>query len=574
MDEGAGDGLTAVIRQAIQHWSELPDSEALSVECLRTVGLSGEVRGLDAIIPFVSLPLDPVAHLPWHEKAKAEMGGELDARRGSHQRVRRAAFMALQGIVEAVEGLDWLVFDEMARRNGYATYGARQAWHNIEPDVLDGLPEDDGLRNAWLTLLCCHPNGYVREGALLHLAGASMTLAYPIALVRANDWVSAIRVIAMEAVRQVGEYGAHHLVVTHLPLLLRLEHCAREAHGPLIHDVLQSVYRDDGAALVQGMKSADTSIRRGIVKVASGAGRAARLGVVRRAVHDPDVLVRLWAVSALDELAAEGADESEALRDGLLTDPAGAIRRRVIEGLVERGVEAAVPTLRQALLDKNGAVRHLARFYLAKAGALSDFAPTYRTALADRSGHPAAALAGLGETGGREDCERVAAYLQHGSPRVVCAAIRALERLDPEGSRGLRREAILHDAPRVVREALGSLGAPLRGTDQRWLLARATAPLDERRAARLLDAANHLRAWPRLELLLRLVAAADEDGLTLSSSALAAWSPVDDERYAPGPPPVDAAPALRRAFADAKSRLTLPVRVRLERITAGLLDLG
>ena len=69
MDEGAGDGLTAVIRQAIQHWSELPDSEALSVECLRTVGLSGEVRGLDAIIPFVSLPLDPVAHLPWHEKA-------------------------------------------------------------------------------------------------------------------------------------------------------------------------------------------------------------------------------------------------------------------------------------------------------------------------------------------------------------------------------------------------------------------------------------------------------------------------------------------------------------------------
>ena len=97
-----------------------------------------------------------------------------------------------------------------------------------------------------------------------------------------------------------------------------------------------------------------------------------------------------------------------------------------------------------ALLDPAASVRHAARFYLREGEipAAIDFASHYRERLSGGTSRLTAAIAGLAETGTRDDARLVDAMLEHSSARVVRGALTAQARLDPDGTRERRLVAL------------------------------------------------------------------------------------------------------------------------------------
>ena len=564
--DGAGlDATRALIARLVECWAGLPDSGAEALDLLGALGTCGDVRGVAAVVPFAALPDDPDADLPWHVRARNRLTKSVQDRSALFADLRSTARTALTALVQGVRGGDWLVFDEMARRNTYSSFRSREHWEALEPPILDALPDDDGRRYAWLALLSCHPNGYVREGAFLRLAGEYAAQAYPIALIRANDWVAAIRVIAMEAVRETCERGEHRVVVDNLSLLLRLESCGREPHGALIEDALTDLITGGVGALHDGLVQGSVQLRRCIIRIADRVAPASRLKLVEQAAEDEDLLVRMWAVRSLDGVAVEGPEAVARLRARFLHDPAGAIRRIAIEHAVRHDVASAWPTLEACLLDTSGSVRHVARFYLTKAGREIDYAAHYRKALGGPTKRFVAAVSGLAETGRVEDADGLEHLLDHSASKVVRAVLKALHRLDEEGTRTRRVEAILHASANVRREALRTLGRRLRDADAETLCRLVPQADNERQVGALVEAAERLKAWPRLHTLLVIVHRVGEDCRSSALVALADWRPTDDVLYSASPPTREQTADIKAAFLAARTILTLPVRVALER---------
>jgi len=539
---------------------------------LGALGARGDVRGVAAIVPFAALPEDPDADLPWHERARNRLAKSAENRPELFAALRSAAEVALVALVGGVRGGDWLVFDEMARRNTYSAFRSRDRWEAFEPPILDSLPDDDAHRHAWLALLSCHPNGYIREGAFLRLAGEFTVQAYPMSLIRANDWVAAIRVIAMEAVREVCERGEHRVVVDNLALLLRLEGCGREAHGALIEDALSGLITDGVDALHAGLVRGEVRLRRCIIRVADMVAPERRLRLVEKAAEDDDLVVRMWAVRSLDAVETAGPERVERMRARFLDDPAGAMRRMAIEHAVRRDLEAALPALEACLLDPSGSVRHVARYYLTKAGREIDYAAHYRSALGGTPTALVVAISGLAETGVVEDAEGLERLLDHGSARVVRAVLKALQRLDEEGTRTRRMESLLHPSTRVSREALRSLGRRLRDADAPTLRRLVSPVAGQNQVDALVRAATRLKAWSRLHMLLFIVHRVTESRRSSALAALAHWAPTDDVLYAATAPTAAQTADIKAAFLAARAVLTLPVRVAVERAISRFID--
>jgi HEAT repeat protein len=177
------------------------------------------------------------------------------------------------------------------------------------------------------------------------------------------------------------------------------------------------------------------------------------LRLIRAGLQSRDPLVRLWATRRLPTLLS-GQQLEEALA-ALGQDSSMLVRRQGLAVRIEALPSSAVAGLEGALLDSNPAVREFARFYLRRFGR-EVFAPFYRRALADET-RQAAAVAGLGETGTREDAALLLPFLGSPERRERCAAVRAIGMLAGDDYHNLLVDRLGDESLKVVREAQQAL---------------------------------------------------------------------------------------------------------------------
>ncbi len=301
---------------------------------------------------------------------------------------------------------------------------------------------------AMLCILACHPNGYVREAAVLRLADVNTPLATGLLLVRLNDWVELLRRHARVILRsRLRETELHHWLLN-FSLVTRLTQDVRAPNLELYLEVLALLDTPEGQrGLQEVFSSLEPAVRLMLARQLLSAEGLPQPGVVELFAQDTLPAVRL---AVLEHLPLEALTP-------FLADPVAAIRasslRRLLPALEP---EQALQVLSQALLDPREQVRLIAQFEVQQRG--QEVRPLYLH-------HDPATLtsfqlqgwiAGLGTAGTTQDTALIRPFLHHPRTRVRLEVLYALGCLDARGSRSDLAAGMLASGP-VYRVALRAL---------------------------------------------------------------------------------------------------------------------
>lgn len=385
------------------------------------------------------------------------------------RRVTDAASRAIVGILNRLTPAELAGLDPILR-GGSSDFAPHQwGWYRLSSEALDRQLASGRFPLALLGLATMHPSGYVREAALQRLAESNDGSEVPYLLIRINDWVYPVREaarIALQA-RLHPDYARHF--VRSLLLVNRLADCGRYDHTEFVAAVLDRLRAPEARpALLEGLSSTDRAVRRACFRLAIEAADIPLPDFLQRALRDDDTIVRLWA--ARTARSRLGLVDYLGLVPAMRGDRFMPVRREALGGLVEKSPARSGSALRASLLDPHVSVREVACYYLERSEVF-DARSYYRGVIG--SGNPEVlpqAIAGLGETGMREDARIVEPWLTHPAAPFRRAAVRALGKLDGDSHVGELLRALNDDRSSVSRLAKEALRVRLHlvAGDRLW----------------------------------------------------------------------------------------------------------
>lgn len=425
-------------------------------------------------------------------------GGLLAVARDGDPHLRAAAVDA----IGAPEARWWVAVDEALRERWWSAPLLSRA---IAADLADGTVTLLGV-----VLAGCHHNGRIREAAIARLADHGHPAAIAVLALRAADWVAEVRTHARAVLEA-------HIPATTGPALAVLAELAfalrRRRQGEWLAQRVEALLRELPAQALSPLLSArDRRTRRAAYRAAIAATWIDRDRLTRAALRDDDLLIRTMCARAAIALAGHPREVR-----GFLASRTALVRAEALRTLTAAGeVDVAVA----ALPDRHPLVRAIAQDALRAAGL--DPAVHYRRLIAEDQ-PPAGAIAGLGETGERNDSDAVARHLSHPQPRGRVAAVRALRRLAAPDLTDLLIPLLRDASPAVTRQVLATL-RPTASTLDPAMLHAMLAPAN---AAHIRFTGYHLLtdgdAWLRLATNLRLVEDADERLRATSRADIVNW---------------------------------------------------
>jgi|GEM_PF-1013121 len=323
-----------------------------------------------------------------------------------------------------------------------------------EPVEALRVPDDSA---PWVFgVLAMHPSGYVREGAVRRLAAlrARDGDELPFLLLRANDWIPAVRAAAARAVEERAADAKYTPeLVWSLPLLTRLAESTRGEVDAVVSAVRATLEQPAArSALLGGLHSRDRRVRRSAYALLMAGAEGAELRqLVVVGLHSEDQVRRSLAVRAV---ARMDLDSMRAVLPELMSAGNPPARTAGVQIAAKVGPEGEGWIL-AAVSDRNSMVRATARFVLKGRGA--DFAALNRRALEAGGADAEGALLGLGDLGRAEDAEVVEPFLAAARPHVRAAAVKTLDRLLRDAAVPAILPLLADESPRVSRAAAKAL---------------------------------------------------------------------------------------------------------------------
>ncbi|MFB4313931.1 hypothetical protein [Actinomadura sp. 21ATH] len=324
--------------------------------------------------------------------------------------------------------------------------------HEMPLNVDDLELPADGTRTAVLALASLDRSGHLREAAVRELARVrDDDLVLPFLLLRLNDVVDPVRLLAAEGCRRWLEPEHVALLVRMLPLIDGLN--TRRRAGPaarIMHDALASGGDVTRAALWSAARTAEATVRASSLRLLS---TAEPVETVRYAFTLGDPALRRWAARVAVSRRLPN-DQQRALLPLLESDPNPRIRLCGLRARVKH--PDAEAHLRRAVLDPDARVRYLARSTLRALGRPPS-RQVYTDALENPTGIDAiiGALAGLSDIGTSRDLERLLPFLTHPTARVRAEACRAVAIIDPSALAARLDELRMDPSAKVRRYSGG-----------------------------------------------------------------------------------------------------------------------
>lgn len=399
------------------------------------------------------------------------------------------------------EDLVWL--DQEVRRSFASGYRA-----DVQPKdvhrLLAGL-STDSQKVAMLGMLSFYYNGFVREEAIRGLAEIATSSSIPFLLIRLNDWVPAVREASAAAINKLLAADDGKALLDNPFLVIRLTGCRRVDHSPIIDKAWRLLVDPaNKPRLFDVLRDKSPLVRRMCYTAGMTLSGDHPPWVIHSALRSPDVVLRAWA--ARDSRRVLNDADLLATLSLLASDHFMPVRREGLMIVLERYPENAESELERALMDRNRSMRQLARFWLERRGR-PDFAEYYRAQLVQGQ-FRSIAIAGLGETGSKNDTFLIEPYLSSHDNAVRRSAVRAVGNLWPEKfaetlCRSLRDSASICAEARIALRNTASLVA----LSDLWEILATSTQAYSRIAT--LDLISHHPFWDSLPYLLS--AASDLD---------------------------------------------------------------
>jgi hypothetical protein len=410
---------------------------------------------------------------------------------GAPERARTDLASLIRDILVLVPATQLPALDSYLRSGEVFGEPGRDPWRSLKPVSLTGLPVEI------LCIASCHRDGYVRAAALRELDRHSGFLPLCFFLLRANDWVAAVRGKARSTLFERISWRVANDLLLALPLVRVVRSGQRADHSTLIELVDQALLAEQShAAVLARFPALDLASKEYLVNLAIGsASDSLRQSLIALSTEDANQLVRRIGYRLrLQELppdrrsawfAAVGSDRAAAVRHVALQYPPAPLNPRDVD------------VIRRLVLDRAAGLRAMSRpLWEASGGSAADL---YRAALAE--GSPVGALLGLGEVGGLDDAARLTPFTTASSPRKRAAAIRSLGYLQGDLATPLLVRSFLVDVPAVARQVYPLLIRYHRGVDHEEAWKIASGSVDGRK--RVIQLGRILGKWIHLLVLLR-----------------------------------------------------------------------
>ena len=420
------------------------------------------VERAPAARPPPATPPPPAA--PPHPPA-GELRHDWQSWLAAAMRSTAAAPIAPDVVADALDALPpfrLLAVDEALRKGSWRDYFHTRGARNSALHVPRGAPVEVA---AFLFAHACASSGYARERALALLPDHPSRITLAAALIRADDWVPAVRSCAERALGLLLPACGDDVFAL-LPLvesLRRRERFAQTAWPTVVEPVLLEPRH--AASRWLATHSTDRKTRAAAYALVVKAEPERRLEACRQASVDADPSIVRWA------LGTAGADAGIDLFLLGLRHRSGSIRAESLRRLVAADVADLRERLERALFDESGAARDVAVYWLRERYGV-DARTAWRHAL-DTNENPAAriALQALGERAEAIDAERVRPFLHDPVARARIAALKALANAQPDDIDSVLADALCDPSRRVVATALERLRHRPGGLDTEALRA-------------------------------------------------------------------------------------------------------
>jgi HEAT repeat protein len=370
--------------------------------------------------------------------------------------IARETTRVIERLLECVKPAEYSRFDEYLRVGDIDWKWRRETWAELQvQDVKQFAKLAEGAASL-LGVLSCHSSGYIRESAVRELGKFTSGVELPFLLLRVNDWVGNVREIARALVSARIRLGYALAFLKWLPLVLRLRLTRRGKNEEIIERVKELFQSAEAAHLLEAGRNSEDRLARRFFYEASLSGRhEGEDALLPTALQDSDFHVRVIAARALEHRPPSA--EAQRLLEAALRSRFSRVRHEALRSYAGKYREAAEAELKRALLDPDISIREEAQFYLNKTGTVN-LRGFYIENVGASSGKTlASSLAGLGETGRKEDTAPVSQYLAAKQPQVRAAAIRAIAKLDPGYDAAIFLAPLSDESAKVRREALFGL---------------------------------------------------------------------------------------------------------------------
>jgi hypothetical protein len=432
--------------------------------------------------------------------------------------ILRREVPSTEAAIEELERLDAHAFPELDRLLRHRDSSEIGDSHRVRARLTLHVNESEGAE-AGHFVNSCHPNGYVREGALEALREYPGRLAFAAALLRIDDWIAPIRATAQRLLATLLRQRTAAALFELVDLVIAMR--SRERFGQEWSRSLEAVFLapDYSAQRWRALESLRRSASRQFwYELMLRAEPQSRLRIAHAALTEAAPRLAMWGLALGRD--SEGQDARQLVEQALM-HPRPAVRCEGIRRYVAARHVDSRKLLERALFDPASSVREAAAWLLRSEFA-GDAASIWREAV-DAVRKVDIAVHSLSRVATTDDIDRLLALRQHPLSAVRASVLLGLAHARwPELPCQLEI-ALCDPAAVVVRTAKTIYQHGSHPLEQLTVaVALQSAPsLATRR--QLIGATRLLGKWPEIMMLLNLYATAGTVELEQIEAAMKSW---------------------------------------------------
>lgn len=318
------------------------------------------------------------------------------------------------------------------------------SYRNFDWTILNRFLKQDQLL-LW-RIISENYNGFARERALYGLARYEPAEFLPQVLLRLNDWVPHVSLVAKKILFQnLNEISIDLIIENHI-ILKQLSRFTRVDHSETVKVINNYLCLPiNREKLLEIMKTSEMRAKL-FCWNALEEELQKNSKLVDLAINDSAPEVRQWIANKMP------IDEKHSSRIvHLLTDKTIRVKYAALKAIPQAENKKYVTAFLECLFDSSNAIRDYARFYYKKITGDKDVSHLYREKFKATSSLTVGLLLGLAETGTQKDIKIIEGYLTHPRADISAASYLSLHILNASNMedvyiRGLTKSAKIRRA--------------------------------------------------------------------------------------------------------------------------------
>ncbi|MCT4542211.1 MAG: hypothetical protein N4A63_01575 [Vallitalea sp.] len=267
-----------------------------------------------------------------------------------------------------------------------------------------------------LSVLTLHPNGYIREDALKKLSEMEDGFKIKFIMIRVNDWVKEIRILAKKELIKCIKDEYLKDIVECLPIIDRMNNWGRDNYSDILFKLEDFIIKQRNYDLLLDSykNSEERLVKRKLFKYLLEINTTVNL-IINIGLKSKDIIILRTTIKKIDEIVNK--DNIELIFKALKQNKNVTCKIAAIDILEKMSVPDIDKVLIPFIYSKSYKLRDYARYKLNKKE-IKNFREMYLDEINENNYNLYGIISGIKETGIHEDVKCILKYINHENVKI------------------------------------------------------------------------------------------------------------------------------------------------------------